>query len=380
MMQFLYRIGKDFENKIAWLGMFSKINYINAKNDQIFRDKIFQYKYERGFTFSSQNFEGCRGKWPVGFLIWNLAERISLDKQEISLDVFNSDVEKVYKKIFHAVNQKLSLNKWIKRPPAIKKFPPMSAALNVAEKNKDRRDRISENFLCSLTVKGNEFCNQTYTSILSGPYVSAGAFSVTPENFEQTMIIHAVRRIPKATWLNDRDQFMQPIKKLSREFICDCVVWSLFSNSNQTVSLRNVEYEGEVYRMKNNLFPILLEELRSWRINSELNFSSQIFSRQEDRFAAMWIKNNFSDFSSDAREVWKSAKIVYRFFYEGIFNLVELEKFQIYDWDVGWYQLRNIVKNFDEVFKIKIPLHKLREKILPQIYKLGFLRDEVIKF
>ena len=53
---------------------------------------------------------------------------------------------------------------------------------------------------------------------------------------------------------------------------------------------------------------------------------------------------------------------------------------QIYDWDVGWYQLRNIVKNSEEVFKIKIPLQTLSEKILPQIYELGFLRDEVIKF
>jgi hypothetical protein len=26
--------------------------------------------------------------------------------------------------------------------------------------------------------------------------------------FEKAMIIHAVRRIPKATWLNNRDQFL----------------------------------------------------------------------------------------------------------------------------------------------------------------------------
>lgn len=371
MMQFLYRISLEFANKIAWLGMFSKINYINAKNDQIFRDKIFQYKYERGFTFSSQNFDGCRGKWPVGFLIWNLSERISLDKQKISLDVFNSDVEKVYKKIFHAVNQKLSLNKWIKRPPATKKFPPMSAALNIAKKNKDRRDRISENFLCSLTVKGNEFCNQTYTSILSGPYVSAGAFSVTPENFEQSMIIHAVRRIPKATWLNDRDQFMQPTKKLSREFICDCVIWSLFSNSNQTVSLRNVEYEGETYQMKNNLFPIMLEELRSWKIsNSEIKW--QIERETENRFVAIWIKNNFADFSLESRAVLAEGKNLYKKFYAELDSL-DRKKFKIEDWDAGYYQVR---MSLGESVNIKI----LGEKILPQIYELGFLRDEVIKF
>ena len=76
-----------------------------------------------------------------------------------------------------------------------------------------------------------------------------------------------VRRLPKATWLNDRDKFMQSTAELSREFICDAVIWSLFAPSNQTVSLRNVEYEGEVYRMPNNLFPFLLEEISAWKIS-----------------------------------------------------------------------------------------------------------------
>ena len=80
-------------------------------------------------------------------MIWNLAKKISLEEQKISLDVFNSEIEKVAIKIFKTENKKELLNKWIKRPSAIKKFPPLSGALNVAEKNKDRRDRISENFL-----------------------------------------------------------------------------------------------------------------------------------------------------------------------------------------------------------------------------------------
>ncbi|MBR5913387.1 MAG: hypothetical protein IKZ58_03350 [Selenomonadaceae bacterium] len=378
--QFIYRISKEFFNRQTYLGIFSTPKYINSTNDQKFRDKIFQYKFERGFIFSSKNFDGCKGSFSVAFLVWNLHKKISLEEQKISLDVYNENVEKFAVKNISSENRKYFLSKWIKRPPAIKKFPPLSGGFNIAEKNKDRRDRISENFLASFMSKGNEFSNQTFTSLLSGPYVSAGAMSVTPENFEESMIIHAVRRIPKATWLNDRDQFMQPKKELTREFICDCVIWSLFAPSNATVSLRNVEYEGKIYRMKNNLFPFLIEELRTWEINSELNFSSQIFMKQDNRYAAIWIKNNFLDFSREAREVLSEGKNLYKIFYEGHFNLVELEKFKIYDWDVGWYQLRNIVKNFDEVFKIKIPFEKLGEKILPKIYELGFLRDEVKYF
>jgi len=43
---------------------------------------------------------------------------------------------------------------------------------------------------------------------------------------------HAVKKIPKPTWLNDRNQFLIPLTELSKEFINDCIIWSLFSYSN----------------------------------------------------------------------------------------------------------------------------------------------------
>ena len=115
---------------------------------------------------------------------------------------------------------------------------------------------------------GNDLFHQNWTALLSAPYVSAGGMSITPENFEQAMIVHMVRRLPKATWLNDRDQFMQPTKDLPREFVTDAVIWSLFAPSNATVSLRDVEYEGEVYRIPNNFFPFRLAEVRGWECSS----------------------------------------------------------------------------------------------------------------
>lgn len=369
--QFLYRISIEFFNRQAWLGIFSKIKYISSNNDQKLRDKVFQYEYERGFIFSSENFQGCKGKFPVGFLIWNLNKKIPLNEQNISTDIYNFNIEKYAEKIFYSSNRKDFLNKWIKRPPAIKKFPPLSGGLNVADKNKDRRDRISENFLASLMCVANDFTHQNYTSILSGPYVSAGAMSITPENFEQSMVVHMVRQLPKATWLNDRDQFMQPTKELSREFICDAVIWSLFAPSNQTVSLRNVEYEGEIYRMPNNLFPFMLEELRAWKI-SDADIRMQIFMATDDRFAAKWIQKNYADISEESRAVLRKARIIYKKFYEELTDL-DLKKYKIADWDAGWYQIRMSSG-------ASIDLTELSEKLLPQIYDLGFLRDEVKYF
>ena len=164
---------------------------------------------------------------------------------------------------------------------------------------------------------------------------------------------------------------MQPTAELTREFICDAVIWSLFAPSNQTVSLRNVEYEGEIYRMPNNLFPFLLEEIRDWEI-SDADIKLKIFMAKDDRFAAKWIQKNYADISAESRAVLREGRKIYKIFYEGLTNL-NLKKFKIEDWDVGWYQVRMSLG-------ATVNLNELSEKLLPQIYELGFLRDEVIKF
>lgn len=367
--QFLYRISREFKGRQVWLGMFSTLKYINANNDQRMRDKVFQYKYERGFVFSSQNFQGCKGKFPVGFLIWNLGKRLALETQKISLDVYNAALEKVAEKIFSHERREDFLNTWIARPRCIKKFPPLSGALNVAAQNKDRRDRIAEGFLASLMCKCNDFSNQNFTALLSAPYVSAGALSVTAENFEQSMIIHMVRRLPKATWLNDRDQFLQPVKELTPEFISDAVIWSLFAASNQTVSLRNVEYEGETYRIPNNLYPFELAEVRSWTC-SDADIRLQLALETEERFAAIWIKNH--ELSAQAQAVLDAGRELYKKFYTELATL-DVRRWKIADWDAGWYQIRTALGE-------SVSLEALSDKLLPQIYKLGFLRDEVRYF
>lgn len=72
--QFLYRIHHEFQNKEAWLGLFSKIKFINANNDQNLRAAVFRYKFKKGFIFDARAFEGVTGDFPIGFLVWDLSE------------------------------------------------------------------------------------------------------------------------------------------------------------------------------------------------------------------------------------------------------------------------------------------------------------------
>ncbi|MBR1579855.1 MAG: hypothetical protein IJ668_05085 [Selenomonadaceae bacterium] len=375
--QFFYRIDREFRERQTILGVFSKIKYITAPYDQRLRDQFFDYKFEGGFVFPSKAFQGTKGQFPVGFAMWNLAEHIPLSKQRIKFDVLDDRLEKYASKRLRSVPRERLLNSWIKRPRPTKKFPPMSSALVVARHNKKIRDRITEDFIATLMVTGNDLMHQNYTALLSGPYVGMGAFSVTAENFERSMTVHAVRRLPKATWLNDKDQFLRPKKKLPPEFVDDCVVWSLFAPSNNTASLVNVEYEGTLYRIINHLYPFPVDEIMTWAISVPELFLP--LPHETDRFAADWLKVKI--LSAEATNVLNAARSIYKTFYARLRDL-DRKKYRLEAWDAGWYQIRRSLEDAHllDGEEFRLAFERLSAKLLPQVYELGFLSDEVTYF
>lgn len=372
--QFIFRIKKEFKRKETHFCLFSKLSYIMANNDQKLRNNIFKAKFKRGFMFSSANFSGTsrNNSFPVSCVVWNLNEERHLQKQSIKLDIFNNEAEKIGKKKIGVIERDAFLSKWIKRPSTKIKFPPLGSAITVKKENKDRRDKIANGFIASFMCKGNDFQNQNYTALLSAPYVSAGALSVIDENFEKAMIIHAVRKIPKATWINDRDQFLQPKQELSQEFINDCTVWNLFSNSNQTVAMKDVEYEGDVYQIKNHFFPFLVSELKSWKI-TDSDFVIML-SAAENRYVANWLKQ--IKLSKEAKELIEIGKEIYKLYFENLHQL-RTNLFEIKTWDAGLWQIKKALQDQNlgrDLFKILKEKHDiLRTKILPQIYDYEFI-------
>lgn len=372
--QFLFRIKYEFADKNTHLALFSTLKYLNATNDAKFRELIFQFEFVRGFVFSSTNFSGtAKGNgFPVGCIVWNLSNSLNLDEQKIVLDVFDDKTRKVGQKGIRVEDKEMFLSKWVKRPLCTMIFPPMGSAIEIKAQNKDRRDRIAEGFIASLMCAGNDFQHQNITYFLSGPSVSAGAFSVTPDNFDQAVVVHAARKIPQATWLNDRDQLMAPTKELSEEFITDCAVWSLFADSNQTAALKDVVYEGTTYQIHNHFFPFAVSELKKWQIADSDIRQTLLFA--EDRFVCKWLSAH--KLSPEAQTLLSKGKEIYRFYFENL-NQLRTNKFKIETWDAGWYQIRMALKNADlaadKMIELKELHRALRAKLLPQLYEYGIL-------
>lgn len=377
--QFLFRIHHEFKHKKAYLCLFSTLKYINANNDQRLRDKIFYYHFERGFMFDSRAFNGVTGKFPVGCLIWNLAMQENLNEQNIILDVWDRSTPpvKVAQKRIPSIERSTFLNKWVERPDATIEFPPFSSAINVNANKKDIRDRIANGFICSMCSKGNDVQNINYVALFSGPYGSAGAWSVTPDNFEHSMVIFAVKKSTKQYWYNDRDQFMQPNCELPQDFVNDCVVYSLFHSANQTVSLQHVKYKGKEYNIPNHLFPFLITEVKKWKC-SDPDITSGI-SADSDRFAALWLQNK--TLSQEAQQVIDAAREMYKEFYEKS-ALLNTNKYKVGAWDAGLYQIKACLTdeeyNLDNDYSsfttaLKNAMKVLEAKIDTEKYFYGFI-------
>ena len=394
--QFLYRIHFEFQNKKSWLGIFNKLKYINANNDQKLREIVFRYKFEKGFIFDARVFDTVKGEYPIGFLVWDLSTWVeNFEEQIIVTEKCTKKGVSFDTKQINVINRNLLLNKWIVRPKTTKIFPPFSSALNINADKKDLRNRISDGFLCSLCVNGDDLQHQRAVSIFSGPYGSAGAFSVTKDNFLRSMITHAVHKTAKKDWSNDRDTFCIPyyryfhdevvnmlgyvegeIHEFPMEFARDCVVWSLFSNSNNTVDLKDVHYGDKDYQIHNHLFPFSLSQVKKWGI-SDPDIALTITAENEDRFAARWIIENQKELSKASVKVIEAARKVYKLYFQSL-HLLNTTKYRIQTWGAGRYQIIHSMEDaeigVEEIKELDEAHKKLGEKICEKIHPLGFLR------
>ena len=79
-------------------------------------------QYLGGFVVHSKAFDGLKGNFPIGFLVWktnqNAIKKIPIT--EINVDVLDKNAKPIGEKLFIIYLIMLFLNNWIKRPKANK--------------------------------------------------------------------------------------------------------------------------------------------------------------------------------------------------------------------------------------------------------------------
>ena len=363
-VQFLTRIQRELPG--AAVAMFSTLKYVNAPNFEQFRDK-WKAKYLGGFVVHSKAFDGLKGDFPIGFLAWDT----SVNEPLVSIETtaLDKDGNGVGDKSFYNLPNDGFLSNWMAR---LKKndaeaVPLINAITATTKTEHVRNTKWSDGAIGHFFCNGNDLQNAgTMTAIFSSVHSigHAGGYFSTEENLWQAAIVFSVRRLIKPTWLNDRDQFLQPSKELSAEFQSDCLVWMLFNGSNLSAGADGLEWNGRQWSLVNHFIPFTETEVGA-----------------SDRFASDFMSQYLTSLklSAEAKAVLDEGRSLWRRFHATRFEKKIRDEFKLNRPDAGWYQIRRALEansgneavDFDP---FKAAYDELTRKLRPQVFEFGFLR------
>ena len=367
--QFLVRISIEIPS--ATIAMFSTLKYVIAPNFEKFRN-AWNVKYLGGFVVHSKAFDGLKGDFPIGFLVWKTNHDSNKFHPIISIstEILDKKSKPIGEKMFYNLAKANSLNIWIKRPrPNDEKIVPLKNAIHPAVKAIDVRGTYwSKNAIGQMLSDSNDLQHAGQrTAILSSGYSSAGAFYINKENLWQTAIVFSVRRLIKPTWLNDRDQFLQPTEELTEEFKNDCLIWMLFNGSNLTASANDLEWNGKKWSIVNHFIPFTEQEVNA-----------------PDRFESDFMVQYMSDktFSAEATSVLQEGKVLWKAYFDHTDVRNVRDELKLNRPDVGWYQIRKALQARNTsgdlppntFTNFALAYQALSEKLQPMVYELGFLK------
>ncbi len=366
--QFVVRFAQELPS--ATLAMFSTLKYVNAPNFEEFR-KHWDADYLGGFIVPSKSFEGINGNFPIGFLVWQTSHGDGTLSQigEITVEVLDKEARPIGEKKFYNLPATTYLNVWIDRPKANKvEVLPLKNAISPTP-GLVRVSNWSDDAIAYMYCGVNDIQHaSTQTSLLSSPYGGGNGFYLNAKNLWQAAVVFTVRRIIKPTWQNDRDQFLQPTGELTEEFKNDCLVWMLFNGSNLTASANDLEWNDKKWSIVNHFIPYTESEVGSPE-------------RFESDFMVKYMAGK--EFSNEVKAVLDAGRELWSEYYKHENPHTVREELKLNRPDVGWYQIRKALeaRNKSEDFTpvsfeaFKQAYAILTQKLHPQVYSLGFLKE-----
>ncbi len=360
--QFFIRVYEELNGCI--LAEFSKLKLLQSSNFAEFR-KVFQAKLAKLFLVPADTFDNVKGKFPIGFFIWNTSVEDYFKR--ITADVFDKNAKKIRRKKVHSYdNEKGKINTW----------------LSFVSKDIVQEDKIG-----TIHSNSNDFQHQNDVFIdNTNTKKTFGGLHIpiTNYNLKQVSILLAVRHCIEATWLNDLDQFLYPNKKWEKDtkFQNDCLAFTLFHGQNRITSEHGT----------NHWIPFTEYEVDS-REKFESNFMTdfikgKIKSKSNgDIFGNGKINHHALEFSAEAQAVFEAGKALWKYYHASIKKILgissEVINASLYDIR-AYFQGRNAKgrmnsRSDDEKYteligNLREALKVLAQKIEPKVYEYGFLK------
>jgi hypothetical protein len=360
-MQFIARVYQEMPT--AKLAIFSKVKYISTPTLNDFR-KVWRAEYLGGFAVHSRTFDGLKGDFPISFFVWDTSSDTAIDN--VTTIALDKDGNQIGEKTYLNYDGLKLLTDWAARPLSNKQATiPLKGAITPATSSADLRGtRWSDDAIAWLNCAGNDFQNAVAkTFLISSGYSSARGFFVTPENLWQAAIVFSVRLLIKPTWLNDRDQFLQPSQPLTDDFKSDCLIWMLFNGSNLTAGADGLRWNDRDWSLVNHFIPYTEAQ-----VGAKARFESDFMVRYMAGMA----------FSPQARAVLDQGRKLFQRFHATAFPNKIRQEYHLNRADAGWYQVRRALEAYGDTQltdfdPFKSAYADLTAKLRPQVFELGFL-------
>jgi hypothetical protein len=201
---------------------------------------------------------------------------------------------------------------------------------------------------------------------------------INDSNIMDVFSVFTAKRVVKGNFINWYDEYVAPNKNEEYlKFKYDSIVYSLFSIKSFQSSLRNIEYEGQIWNIKNEFFWVSadrMKELADENGYDELYNDARTASDRHVYKLLFGEERIYDKLSDDAKAVLDKATDLVERSME-LRQVMANDENHLNSWDAGYAQLKLVWKEyFEEDFKEFRQLYKkMEDRMRPLVYELGFL-------
>ncbi len=359
---FLARIYDEIPN--CWIAEFSKLKILQSSNFSDFRT-FFRAALTTFFLVPAATFDNVNGNFPIGFLIWNTAQKEQFT--HLNGNCYDHEGKFLNTKHLAALDSQTRINAWI---------TPFD----------DKLDTYCQTLgYMGLPSPDFQHCLQLYIAEKKGREHFT-FLRLTSQNLAICCVYFTVRLCIPSTWFNDRDQFLTPHNRweIDQEFQNNCLVFTLFHGQNRIMCRK----------ITNHWIPFTEEE-----VNAQSRFESHFMTdfmagklfhplthQSKTTLQALAEEKSFIPseplvFSAEATAVFDAGRELWRYYHAQPDANPNASYYDIREHFQGRNEKGKMNPKSDDaeymclLANLKDAMEALRQKIVPKVYDYGFLKE-----
>ncbi|MCF0124911.1 MAG: hypothetical protein HUJ68_04020, partial [Clostridia bacterium] len=296
--QFMYRIAeikKLYKLTNCNIALFSNPIYLSgAKQKDFLKYFCNEFEFNNGVMFQASHFANCSDAWGITFNLWSNGKTKDIHNFNHTLiDNINGELQEIGNKCIYNLTDRKTANDWAK-VKIVKNIPQITLKSSLVLGNKESLG--NKDIISWLNINGNSIYNNDQGVYLMSLPTDRGLCKIPliSENFNKCTSLFASHKLIVGNWMNSKDEYLAPNESHPdyNEFVNDSVIYSLFHSASNQSSMRNVEYKGKKWDIKNEFFFMSKEEIMKL---AEDNFNDDVYNdarTANERFVYDYIQNH----------------------------------------------------------------------------------------